>query len=86
MPLYNYKCSCNKEFEAFENMSNGSFSKCPNCGKMAEQTISTKPAAVHGFKFGEFRDILPDPINVRGKQHLKDLCEEHECYAPGVLD
>ncbi len=86
MPLYNYLCSKGHKFEAANQMKNRAFSPCPNCGKMAKQTISRRPAAVHGFKFGMFEHIADKPIYVKGKKHMQVLCDENECYAPGVLD
>lgn len=86
MPLYNYKCSCGNEFEAFEKMDHSAFSKCPHCGSNGNQTICRRPAAVHDFKLGWFEHIAPDPVYVKSKKHLKELCNRYDCYAPGVLD
>lgn len=86
MPLYNYICSKKHEFEAVVSMENRALCKCPKCGTMANQTISRRPAAVHGFKYGEFEDIALEPVYAKSKKHLRELCNRYDCYAPGVLD
>ncbi len=86
MPLYNYICPNLHEFEAIERMENRALSQCPKCESMAKQTVSRRPAVVHGFKFGMFEHLALEPIYVKGKRHMQVLCDEHECYAPGVLD
>ena len=86
MPSYNYICPSKHKFEAFNSIENRSFTSCPKCNRMAEQTISRRPSAVHNFKYGEFDHITDETVYVKNKKHLKELCERHECYAPGVLD
>lgn len=86
MPLYNYKCSKKHEFEAINSIKNRAFSKCPNCGIMAKKIMSGRPPAVHNFKYGWFEHIDINPIYVKSKKHMKELCNRYECYAPGVLD
>ena len=86
MPLYNYKCPKGHEFEAINCMVNRALCKCPKCNRMAKQTISRRPAAVHGFKFGWFEDMDLEPVYAKNKKHMKELCNRYECYAPGVLD
>ena len=86
MPLYNYICPKNHEFEAINSMKNRALSKCGQCGRMAKQTVSRRPAAVHGFKFGWFEDMDLKPVYAKNKKHMKELCNRYDCYAPGVLD
>ncbi len=86
MPSYNYICKPCGEFTTFRSMANRAFAKCPNCGKMAKQTVCSRPAGVHGFKFGWYENLDLEPVYVRNKKHLRSLCERHECYAPGALD
>lgn len=86
MPYYNYECSKGHEFEAINSIENRALSKCGKCGSIGKQTISRRPAAVHPFKYGEFEHIASEPLYIRNKQELRDACEKHECYAPGVLD
>lgn len=86
MPLYNYKCSKGHCFEAINSIKNHALHKCGACGSIAKQTISRRPAAVHGFKFGIFEDIALEPVYVKGKKHMKELCNRYDCYAPGVMD
>ena len=86
MPIYNYICPNLHEFEAINTMENRAFSKCGNCGRIAKQTVSRRAVAVHGFKFGVFEHLTHEPVYVKNKKHMKELCERYECYAPGVLD
>ena len=86
MPLYNYICPEGHCFEAINTMATRALQKCNKCSRMAKQTISRRPAAVHSFKFGQFEHLASEPIYVKGKRHMQVLCDEHECYAPGVLD
>ncbi len=86
MPFYNYICPKKHEFEAINRMANRALCKCPKCGSMAKQTISRRPAAVHGFKFGWFEDMDLEPVYAKNKKHMKELCDRYGCYAPGVLD
>ena len=86
MPLYNYKCPKGHEFEAINSIKNRALSQCGECGRMAKQTISRRPAAVHRFKFGVFEDMTLEPVYAKSKKHMRELCNRYECYAPGVLD
>lgn len=85
MPLYDYKCiRCGKEFEKFASIADRKNVSSPCCHLVAEQII--KPPSVHIFPEGPWEHISRDPIYVNDKRHLKDLCKEHNVYAPGVLD
>ncbi len=86
MPSYNYICKDCGEFTSFNSMANRALSQCPNCGTMAKQTVCSRPPAVHRFKYGVFENITSEPVFVRGKKHLQELCDKHDCYAPGALD
>ncbi len=86
MPSYNYICKPCGEFTTFRSMANRAFAKCPNCERIAKQTVCSRPPAVHGFKYGMFEDIAPEPVFIRGKRHLREVCNRYDCYAPGVLD
>jgi putative FmdB family regulatory protein len=83
MPLYDYKCICGKTFEAMKQMSERACAECPDCGIMANKILSAP--AVRSFQYGYFPDIGPNGVTVGNKNELKDACEKHECYAPGVL-
>lgn len=86
MPLYNYKCPKGHQFEAFNKMADREVSSCPSCNEVASQTVSGTRIATHGFKFGWFEHLTSEPVYVRNKRHMKELCERYDCYAPGVLD
>ena len=84
MPLYNYKCPKGHEFEDFKSMNERHCAECPKCGKVANQTLSAPK--VHKDHLGWFEHIAPEPVYVKSKKHLKELCNRYDCYAPGVLD
>ncbi len=84
MPLYSYYCqSCPGHFDVFQSMSNHANALCPMCHELALQL----PAAPRiGTDVTGIWHNFDEPINVRGKQHLKDLCEQQGLSAPGALD
>ena len=42
MPTYEYKCEkCGHSFERFQNMSDDSLKKCPECGGNVRRLIGT---------------------------------------------
>ena len=86
MPLYNYRCKNGHEFEAFKTIAERANASCSECGELAEQTLSRRPLAVHGFKFGFFEHISLDGAYARNRRELRQLCRENECWAPGILD
>lgn len=87
MPLYNYLCpACSHSFEAINKMAHRACNKCPKCNNMAKQTVSRRPASIIPFKYGDFEHIDINPVYVKSKKHMKELCNRFECYAPGVLD
>ena len=87
MPLYNYSCpDCNHNFEVINKICDRGCNRCLKCGNMARQAISRKPAAVHGFKLGWFEHIDIKPVYAKSKKHLRELCDQYDSYAPGVLD
>lgn len=51
MPIYEYRCVKGHEFEAFQSMSEDSFTKCIECGAACERVLSAP--AVH-FKGSGF--------------------------------
>lgn len=86
MPSYSYKCGCGAKFDAFRPMSDRHEAPCPKCGGTAQQALSRLAPAVHGFKFGWFEHMAREPVYAKSKKHMKELCDQHDCYAPGVLD
>ena len=86
MPYYNYICPSGHKFEAPNTIKNRALHGCSKCNRMAQQTISRRPAAVQRFKFGWFEHLEKDPVYVKSKRHMQDLCEKNKVYAPGVLD
>ena len=86
MPNYTYECECGKSFDDIRSIASRAHSLCPSCGKEATITICRTAPAVHGFKLGYFEHIEREPVYVKSKKHLRELCERNDCYAPGVLD
>ncbi len=84
MPIYNYECACGKEFTEWNSIEDRSTAKCPACNAKAKQVLSIP--AVHDFKLGWFEHITDQPVRVGSKKELKEMCDRHGVYAPGVLD
>lgn len=85
MPLYNYECSCGREFQEWASIEERKNVRC-ECGKVAKQTICAPRVHKFDVQLGEFEHITKDTVYAGSKQELKDLCKKHECYAPGILD
>lgn len=88
MPTYSYLCPCGEQFEAINTIAERSTNPCPACGREAEITVAARPPYVQGFdnRLGWFEHIARDPVYAKSKKHLRELCNQHECEAPGVLD
>ena len=83
MPLYNYKCrKCEHEFEEFKKIADRNDLVCPKCGQ--EVFIHIKPRkdiAIQVWVPYVEENITHQPILVKSKQHLKDLCKKHKVHA-----
>ena len=82
MPNYDVKCDkCGKEFEAFTCIDDRHNIKC-DCGGSTK--ILIKPHKNFGIivwiPYLE-ENITHQPVMVNSKQHLKDLCKEHDVVA-----
>ncbi len=86
MPVYNYHCENGHEFEAFNRIVDRATAPCPDCGDLAQQGLSRRPAATHNFKFGFFEHVSLEGAYAGGKRELREICRRNECWAPGVLD
>jgi putative FmdB family regulatory protein len=51
MPIYEYRCVKGHEFEAFQSMSEDSFSKCIECGAACERVLSAPSIHFKGSGF-----------------------------------
>ena len=79
MPLYEVQClKCDKEFEAFAKIAERQSIKC-QCG--GKTKILMSPPKKDWFKPFVSEDFNGEPILVRTKGHLKQLCEEHGVYS-----
>ena len=84
MPMYTYECpKCGVVFETFKKMSRRKSAKC-NCGARAAQVIG-RIGGTSVFD-GHFEHIASEPIEAKNKKELREICNRHGVYAPGVLD
>lgn len=51
MPIYEYRCVKGHEFEAFQSMSEDSFTKCVECGAACERVLSAPSIHFKGSGF-----------------------------------
>ncbi len=98
MPSYDYHCNhCNADYMWFRKKGEEQNDlSCPTCLEETAFLGECKgdgPPAYLGSALdknlqakGNWEHIAIDPIEVRDKVHLKDVCQEHGCHAPGVLE
>lgn len=81
MPMYDYHCQdCMCKFELCVPIAQRDTVKCRNCGGNTTRLISrTKDDWFRPFVS---EDFTGKPIEVRSKEHYKQLCKEHNVYAP----
>ena len=82
MPNYQYRCKkCGKEFEEFQHIEDRNNAKC-ECGSDVELLIKPgRSPAIHIWTPYWEENITHQPVLVESKQHLKDLCKEHNLIA-----
>jgi len=51
MPIYEYRCVKGHKFEAFQSMSEDSFTKCVECGAACERVLSAPSIHFKGSGF-----------------------------------
>ena len=86
MPAYTYECSKGHQFVELRSIRlRASKATCGICKGAAKQIVAFAPA-VHRFKLGYMEHIEREPVYVKSKKHLRELCNRNECYAPGILD
>jgi len=82
VPNYDVKCNkCGKEFTSFAHIKDRYDIKCV-CG--GDTNILIKPqqhVAIHIWTPYWEENITHQPVLVESKQHLKDLCKEHNLIA-----
>jgi len=89
MPLYDYTCKdCGCHFEWMSLIKDRNRVRCINvkCRSKNVTLDITKAPSLSFFPEGEFEHIAKDPIYISSKRQLKEECEKHDCYAPGILD
>lgn len=93
MPVYGYKCgNCENEFKEMQSISNRASCECPDCQATAKRDIVVEMRLSSGMLVsserveGVWDDISSEPIYVKNKSHLRDVCKRSGVYAPGVFD
>ncbi len=79
MPIYEVQClKCSKEFEGFAKIAERNEIRC-ECGSKTKVLISPH----HNDWFHPFtsEDFTGEPVEVRTKNHLKELCRKHGVYS-----
>lgn len=74
-----------------------SFIQCKECLKLTEKHVGKcscghvfgRPiddsAAIHMFPTGMWEHLAPEPIHIKGRAHLRDVCSDLDCRA-SILD
>lgn len=86
MPLYDLKCTrCEHEFEAYSKINEREEVRCLKCKGACEVLITKSPPHRDWFRPHWNENIDYEPVYVRSKQHLKDLCLKNNltCRALG---
>jgi putative FmdB family regulatory protein len=85
MILYEYECRvCGKIFERYNSIETRHTAQCPNnCQGVAELVI-TNHRNQDWFKPGMWEDFGLEPVFVRSKGHLKELCLQHGMYSKAL--
>lgn len=80
MPLYEFEClKCHLEFEEFSKIADRESVRCKGCGGKTKILLS--PPKRDWFRPWISEDFTGSPIEVRSKNHLKELCEKHGVYS-----
>lgn len=77
MPMYRYKCECDKITERFESMSGSHYRRKCECGKMATR-VFTPPALITDTSFcmTGVKDSRLDNEVIEGRKHWKKKLKE----------
>ena len=82
MPIYQYKCKkCNKIFDEFSTIEDRNKVKCKCGGDAIIWFGGLKAVAIQVWKPYWEENITHQPVLVKSKQHLKQLCKENDCIA-----
>lgn len=81
MVLYDYICkACNYQFEALTTYAKRDEVVCKQC--QAQTTRMVSRTKDDWFRPFVSEDFTGSPILVRTKEHYKQLCKQHNVYAP----
>lgn len=81
MPMYDFICKrCNFEFETCVPIAERDEVTCKKCGARTSRKVArTKDDWFRPFVTEDFNG---KPIEVKSKEHYKQLCKDHNVYAP----
>jgi putative FmdB family regulatory protein len=86
MPLYDLECNkCKNLFTAFYKVTEVEKAKCPICGSQARVIILQSPNK-DWFREGWYDDLDLNPVYVRSKSHMKELCRTHNVIYKAIGD
>jgi len=74
MPIYDFQCPCGKVEEHYAGMDETE-RKCA-CGATQKRIISSR-YFIHPDLDYVTDNITGEPVRVKSRKHLKQLCEEH---------
>lgn len=82
MPIYHVRCKkCNKIFDEYAKLEDVDKIKC-KCGGDAEVWFGgLRSVGIHIWEPYWEENITHQPVLVESKQHLKELCKEHNVIA-----
>ena len=85
MPLYDCKCdNCGREFEVFKKIVDITNIKC-ECGGNA-RTLITCVKSKDWFTPHYNEHFTGEPVFVRSRSHMKDLCRKHNVTSRALGD
>ncbi|MCK9526638.1 MAG: zinc ribbon domain-containing protein [Limnochordia bacterium] len=65
-PLYQYRCKCGNEFDAWNKIKERQYAKCTRCGQLAEKVLSvvnhTFGWRISDKSMNDINDYSPDTV------------------------
>jgi len=82
VPNYVVKCEkCGRRFETFAHIKDMDDIKCDCGGNVEHIIVPGSKVGIHIWIPYLEENIAHQPVMVNSKQHLKDLCKEHDVVA-----
>lgn len=86
MPLYDYKCmECDNQFEEYAKIDKRNGVMCPKCNHPCEIQI-TNSHSQDWFKPHWNPNFDIDPVFVRSRNHMKQLCKKYNMTSRALGD